>query len=200
MSAPVRRTSRICAPRTAAILLSSSAPGTMCVITIDRAAGMCIGEPSAFHRPLVPLGNCARHLPMVLIGTGIQGVSQLNVYLLKELKSLRVLSASTSCASHSTHRPPKLGVTAMMGTALVRTAACSLTASSAAGTAALLTIFHNRAIASMHGRHNLWSRSRSPELHNSHCITTFLNLPENCFRSGFPAALDSALRAPFVRR
>jgi hypothetical protein len=109
MSAPVRRTSRICAPRTAAILLSSSAPGTMCVITIDRAAGMCIGEPSAFHRPLVPLGNCARHLPMVLIGTGIQGVSQLNVYLLKELKSLRVLSASTSCASHSTHRPPEIG-------------------------------------------------------------------------------------------
>lgn len=54
---------------------------------------MYSGEPSAFHRPLVPLGNCARHLPMVFIGTGLQGVSQLRVHFLKELKFLRATSA-----------------------------------------------------------------------------------------------------------
>jgi hypothetical protein len=82
-----------------------------------RAPGMYIGEPSAFHRPLVPLGKCARHLPMVFIGTGLQGVA---------------------------------------------------------------------------------SRVFTPELDNSHFITTFVTLPENCFSSAFAAALEFALRAPFV--
>ena len=50
------------------------------VITIDRAPGIYGGEPSAFHRPLVPLRQSAPTMPMVFVGTGLQGVDQLNVH------------------------------------------------------------------------------------------------------------------------
>ena len=37
-------------------------------------------EQPASYRSLVPLGNCARHLPMVFIGTGLRRDNGLNVH------------------------------------------------------------------------------------------------------------------------
>ena len=70
------------------------------------------------------------------------------------------------------HRLSNLGVTAVTRAYVVPTAACTVTVCPAGGSAAL-TIFQSRDIAFMHGRHNLYLRSRLPELHDSHFIRDF---------------------------
>ena len=50
---------------------SYSWPGT--IVEKCGSPGFRAGEQLTLYHPLVPPGNCARDLPMVLIGTGLQG-------------------------------------------------------------------------------------------------------------------------------
>src|SRR5215471_16196729 len=92
---------------------------------------------------------------------------------------------------------PLFGHIAITGASLLEAAPCPVTAGPASTSAALLAMVQSRATASRHGRHSFCLDSRSPELHNSHFITTFLISTAN--HLGADTCFAKALAVPIER-